>query len=76
MKKETILKIIKNNRPEFAAAQLFTEFEKEKYSLESFAKWCISDKFDSRNIDIFARQALINKATILDKKGKIIGLQG
>lgn len=58
MNKQTITKIIKNNRPEIAAAQLFTEFTKQKYSLEEFAEWCLSDRFDLRNISIFAKSAL------------------
>lgn len=58
MTKEAILKIIKNNRSEIAAAQLSTLFQKETHQLESFARWCLSKKFDSRNISIFAQQAL------------------
>lgn len=58
MIKENIKKIILSNRPEFAAAQIFSETQKEKQSLESFANWCLSSKYDSRNLGIWAADAL------------------
>ncbi len=34
------------------------KYDKEKAKLRKFALWCISRKFDSRNLSVFASEAL------------------